>query len=112
LEMHQGHDLHQVAHVQRIGGGIEADVTAGRPFSQMLLHAGRAVLQHAAPAQLLNEILHGHDVECWGKEREWTGMPRVRGAGTAPNVRSACLENSILVNAGIPCSPIWSAWTL
>ena len=59
LEVHQQHDGHEVAHVQRVGGGVEAHVAAHGSAFQQVLHTGRVVLQHAAPAQFRDVVLHG-----------------------------------------------------
>ena len=55
LEVRQQEDLHEVAHVERRAGRVEADVGADRAAREARLEALGARLQQAAPAELGEE---------------------------------------------------------
>ena len=55
LEVRQQEDLQQVAHVQRGGAGIEADIGADRPCGEALLETVRLKVHEPAPAELVEE---------------------------------------------------------
>ena len=58
LQPRRAHDGHQTAHVQRIGGGIEAYVGGKRASLEPLGQACGGVLQQAARRQSLEEVSH------------------------------------------------------
>jgi hypothetical protein len=61
LQMHQQHDGHQIAYVQRVGRGVEAHIAGHHLAVQQVLCAGHAVVQQAAPAEFFNKIVMGNE---------------------------------------------------
>ena len=55
LQRDEHRDRHQVAHLERGRGRVEADIAADRPARQPLGEALRLVLEEAAPLQLTQE---------------------------------------------------------
>src|SRR5690606_34602288 len=58
LKMNQRHDLNQVTNVKGVGGRVESDIAGCRSFCQLFLGTGHDIMQHAAPFQLFDEVLH------------------------------------------------------
>ena len=58
LEMLQDHHAHQVPDVQGVRRRVDSDVRRLRAFHQFLFRSRHDILDHAAPFQLFNKILH------------------------------------------------------
>ena len=58
LKVHEHHDLHEVAHAERIRGGVKADVGLLRAGIQKFFSARHAVVQHAPPAEFFYKRSH------------------------------------------------------
>ena len=58
LKVHEHHDLHEVAHAQRIGGGVKADVGLLRARIQKVFGSRHAVVQHAPPPEFVYKRSH------------------------------------------------------
>ena len=56
LQMLQHHHAHQVAYVQRVGRGVDAQVGRGHFLVELFFGARHHVVNHAAPFQFFNKI--------------------------------------------------------
>ncbi|OPZ64790.1 MAG: hypothetical protein BWY83_03124 [bacterium ADurb.Bin478] len=55
LHLHHPHHRHEMANVEAVGGGVDADIKSHRPFGEQLLQGFRLgdLLDESAPAQFL-----------------------------------------------------------
>ena len=58
LEVTKHHHTHQVADVQRVGGGVNTKVSRGHLLLELLFSAGHHILDHAAPSEFFYKIFH------------------------------------------------------
>ena len=56
LQVLEKHDADEVTYVERVGGGVDADVGGGDFFAELFLGAGHDVVNHAAPFEFFYEV--------------------------------------------------------
>ena len=56
--MLEDHYAHQVADMQRVGRGVDAQVGRRHLFFELFLRAGHDRVDHAAPFEFFDEICH------------------------------------------------------
>jgi hypothetical protein len=65
--MYKRHYLHEVANMQRIGRGVEANITGRHFFLKLLFCSGGDVVHHATPPKFLYKIV-SHVLKSRGKD--------------------------------------------
>ena len=60
LEVLEDHHAHQVADMQRVGRGVDAQVSRRLFFFELFLCSGHDRVDHAAPFEFFDEILCCH----------------------------------------------------
>ena len=56
LQVLEKHDAHQVSNMERVGGGVDADIGSGYFFVELFFCAGHDVVNHATPFEFLYEV--------------------------------------------------------
>lgn len=56
LEVYEGHDLHQVADVQGIGGRVKTDISGSYFLLQLSLSAGHHIVNHSPPGEFVDKV--------------------------------------------------------
>ena len=85
LEVLENHHAHQVADVQRVGRGVDAQVGRRHLFFELFLCAGHDGVNHAAPFEFFDEVFHivslSFLLRCAVAARRSGRRPPLRGVG-------------------------------
>jgi hypothetical protein len=64
LEVFEEHDADKMANVERVGGGVDADIGGGDFFGKLFFGAGHDVVNHATPLEFLDKVCI-HEGDCF-----------------------------------------------
>ena len=56
LEVLEYHHANEVADMEGVGGGVDAQVSRGHPFLELVFRAGHHLVNHVAPGKFFYEI--------------------------------------------------------
>ncbi len=56
LQVLEHHDSHEVAYVQAVGGGVDAEIRCGHAFFEFFVGSGHELVYHAAPCEFFYKV--------------------------------------------------------